>query len=201
MLRIASSLLLCLLVLGTGCKSKNSEAVNTAVVSESDAGSTRAEHEASLRRTVEKHVEIVARTSGSGKDEILHRKPYWYREYVQYPDSASTIAVNLIETESLTRPYQAEVEISKVRFATRLHRERKAATADDNFLRATGTETQSYELRNSHWIRTGSMFVADSTEENIAGTWTPVNEQATIAVQAEESDGFLSKTWSFFKRR
>lgn len=197
MVRVACSLLVCMLVFGTGCKTKNSDSGEVVVVSAGvSADATRADHEATLRQTVQKQIEIATRTSGVNNAQLLHRTPYWFREYVNYPDGATVLSSVVAETESLTRPYQAEVEVNKVRFATRLHRSRKEAAADSNFLRDTGTEVISFELRNGQWSRTGSMYVANSTEEQVNGVWQPVNEQATIAVQAEDGGGFFSKTWS-----
>ena len=202
MLRIALvALLVGTMVVGSGCKTHKSNNINTAVVTTEDAGSNREELEASLRALVEKEVTIANRTSKTNRDELVNRKPYWYREYVEYTDGTSNMQVKLIETESLSRPYQAEVSLDKVRFATRLHRERKRALEDSSYLRDTGTEVLSYELRGNRWSRTGSMFVAERTEEQVNGTWTPVNEQETIAVQAEESTGFLNKAWSIITGR
>jgi len=80
-----------------------------------------------------------------------------------------------------------------------LHRKRGEAEQDANFLRDTGSETDTYELRNGKWVRVGSMFVATKSEENVNGEWLPVNETVKRTVAAEEQKargGWFKRTWA-----
>jgi hypothetical protein len=84
-----------------------------------------------------------------------------------------------------------------LRYATRMHRKRDQAQADGNFLRDTGAQTISYELRNGKWWRAGSLFVAEKTEEYVSGEWVPVQEEVQRTVAAEEENAnWFNRTWS-----
>jgi NADH:ubiquinone oxidoreductase subunit len=109
--------------------------------------------------------------------------------------------VMLQETESKSVPYMADVTIAKQRFSTKLHRKRGEAEKDVNFLRDTGTETATYELRSGKWVRAGSIFVANKSEENVNGEWMAVDETVKRVVPEEEKKakgGWLKRTWSSF---
>jgi len=149
-----------------------------------------------LRGEIRKRIEISERTIAEDKQDVIHRAPYWYKEYAEYPDGSSTFEVETAKTESRTAPMTAVVTLNKVRFSTRLHRERSEAVADENFLRDTGTERLSLEYRNGRWILNGGTYVAERSEELIAGQWVPVEETVTRTVAAEEKPGWFSRTWS-----
>ena len=132
------------------------------------------------------------------KSKITYQQPYYYREYAVYPEDAGEIKVVLQETESRSAPYAADVSVPKQRYVTRFHRERAEAEKDGNFIRGTGSEMMTYELRNSRWARVGSIFVAEKTEESVGGEWVPVKEAVKAAVPGEEEkgDGWFKKIWS-----
>lgn len=149
-----------------------------------------------LRGEVHKRIEISDRRKAEDKQGVVHRAPYWYKEYAEYPSGSDTFEVETAEIESRTAPMTAKVTVDKIRYSTRLHRERGEAESDENFLRDIGTEYLSYEFRNGRWLLNGSTFVADRSEENIAGAWTPVQENIQRTVAAEEKPGWFSRTWS-----
>ncbi len=95
-------------------------------------------------------------------------------------------------------PYRAQVKIEKKRFATKMHRKRDEALADSNYFRDTGAETLTFELRNGRWYRAGSIFVAESTEENVNGEWVPAQEEVerTVAAEEENSENWWQRAWS-----
>jgi hypothetical protein len=163
------------------------EAPAAPVVSEAD-------REALLREAVREH---VAANSGD-QAKLVRRRPYFYKEYSVYPGGAEAARVNITETDSRLKPYIASVELDKQRFATRLHRERGEAEADNDFLRDTGTEKLSYEWRGGHWERAGSFFTAGVTEQQVNGQWEalPPTEKRTVAAEEEESQGFFKRAMS-----
>ena len=161
------------------------------------ATASASELEAELLQLVRKHLEEAEADSSSNQGRIIRKRPYYYKEYSNYVDSVSDAEVLLTETESRTSPYLADVKLEKKRYATRLHRQREEARVDSNFLRDSGTETLSYELRNGRWTRVGSFFLAEKTEEEVNGEWVTVQRQIQRTVQAEEPNpGWFSKTWS-----
>jgi len=103
--------------------------------------------------------------------KVAKRSPYFYRHYDVYPEGATGLTIAMQERDTRSIPYMADVTVAKQVFSTRLHRKRKEAEKDANFLRDTGAETATYELRNSKWTRVGSMFVASKSEENVNGEW------------------------------
>lgn len=158
--------------------------------------------EAKLRDLVTDYVNAQGRQEGEARSQVIKRKPYYYKEYSVYPDGAESMKVDIQEKDSRTSPYSAEVTLSKQRFATRMHRKRDEAQADSNFLRDTGTETLTFELRGDRWWRVGSLFVADRTEENVNGEWVPAQEEVERTVAAEEKEGnWFNRAWSAISGR
>ncbi len=153
------------------------------------------DHEQALRSIVRTHIESANNSAEIDRDRLVHKRPFYYREYVEYPGGASAYDIEIIEQEQRTAPYLANVEIDKIRFSTRLHRERDDARTDDSFLRDTGTETLTYEYRHGRWKRIGSLFVAQKTEERVDGQWVAVREEPDRMIGEEGPDGFLGRTW------
>lgn len=139
----------------------------------------------------------IAETKGynDNRDELIREKPYYYKEYFDYPDGRDTFEIRFQEQESRTSPYVADVTLNKIRYATKLYRNREEAYLDNNFIRATGEETRSYELRNGRWVRTGSLFVAGTTEEFVDGQWVATTYTPPRPDLADmEGDGWFSRT-------
>lgn len=155
---------------------------------------SESDRESALRASVQTYME---RNSGD-ENRLVRYRPYFYKEYSVYPKSADSADVTITETDTRLRPYLATVKVPKVRYATRLHRERGEAQSDSNFLRDTGVETLSYEYRGEQWHKTGSLFVAEKTEELVAGEWQALEEkpQRTVAAEEEQAQGWLSRIWN-----
>jgi hypothetical protein len=158
---------------------------------------SRDAYEQRLRALVSKAVSNASDSAEARQSSVIRRSPYYFREYSLYPKGAASADFAIRETESRTAPYVADVIIEKTRFATRLHRRRDEAQGDLNFLRDTGTETITYEMRNGRWVRVGSLFIAERTEESINGEWVPVEEivQRTIAAEEEAAGGWWQRVW------
>jgi hypothetical protein len=155
------------------------------------------DQETAFRKTVQRYIESAQRERLAEEKKIIRRRPYFLKEYSEYPQGSEVFEYEITETESRTAPFVAEADIPKVQYATRLHRERRDAEEDDNFLRHTGTETASFEFRNGRWVRLGSLFVADTSEEKIAGAWTPVTEETAAAAEPDEPQpGIFGRTWN-----
>lgn len=186
------------LVLAMGCRTGGgSEDVVT--VTEIADPLSPSEYEARLRDIVRERLAEERAASGPGSAELIHRRPYYYREYNELPQEPGGFDLEFSERESRTTPYSAEVSYPKIRYSTRLHRNRQAAVNDSNFLRDTGVETLSFEVRNGAWREIGSFFVADRTEELVDGEWVALNEQAVRTIPEEEasSRGWFSRTWDW----
>lgn len=142
--------------------------------------------------------DYINQTGGEeGRGQVIKRKPYYYKEYAIYPGGAAEMDVDMQESESRTVPYVAQVKVAKQRFATKLHRKRDEAASDSNFLRDTGTETITFELRSQRWVRVGSLFVAERTEEQVNGEWVPAQEEVERTVAEEETDGnWFQRAWT-----
>ncbi len=153
------------------------------------------DHEADLRRIMKRQMEEAARAGEGDRHAPIRRKPYFFKEYSRYTDP-SDISVVLQKTESKSRPYVADVTVAKERFSTRLHRKRGEALRDEAFIRDSGTESNTYELRNTRWVRVGGVFIAEKTEENINGEWVPLREEVRRTVAAEERKGWFRRQWN-----
>jgi hypothetical protein len=159
---------------------------------------TAKDYENELRKTVAGAIETTNKTTEEQHGRVLKRKPYFLKEYDVYPDGPDNFKILIQEKDQKSSPYIADVTLTKQRFATRLHRKRTEAEADNNFLRDIGTETITYEVRNGKWIRVASMLVADKSEEKINGEWVPVKEAVKRNLPSDEdkSKGWLRRTWS-----
>ena len=153
--------------------------------------------ETTVRRTGERDGAAMDPLSAADHNPRIRRRPDWHKEYVEYPENANNLRIDLQETESRTRPYIADVKLRKIRFATRPVRDRAQAAADTDFLRHTGEETLTYENRNGRWVRVGSLFVADSTEQRVAGNWQQVEEQREQMTTQEPKRGFFNRSLSW----
>jgi len=158
----------------------------------------RGDIETSLRRVVRRHVEAAPDTASDRHGTLVHRKPYFYKEYAVYPDGDGDLRVLITETESRTAPYMASVKVAKQRYATEYRRNKDDARADDSFLRNTGVETLSYEYRGGKWTFRGGFFLVDKTEEDVHGEWVPVQPQVRqgAGADAPERKGWWGRTWS-----
>lgn len=181
-------------VWAAGCASKGDRTPEDAVAA--SPATAVDEREAELRQLVRRHIESAQRSESDARADLIHRRPYFYKEYGVYPNGADDFEVDIQESESRSAPYFANVRIDKVRYATRFHRKRDEASSDSSFLRDTGVETLSYQWRGGAWKRVGALFVAEKTEENVNGEWVPPREEIKRTVEQEEEPGWWGRTWS-----
>jgi len=147
-----------------------------------------------LEKLVAAHVSAELSKGNSQQPALLRKRPYYYKEYVEYPDPGNPKII-IRENDSKTRPLSAEVTLAKIRFSTQMHRNAGSAREDNRFFRDTGEEKLNYELRNGRWRRVGSIYVAEKTEECVNGTWVPRNEEIS-RVNPNERPGWFKRTWT-----
>ncbi len=153
--------------------------------------------EAELRRIVARDVDRANAGHDAARAELVRKEPYFFKQYEYYPDGSALMEVSTRETESRTAPMVADVKLRKQRFVTQLHRKKDEARSDEEFLRDTGNETRTYELRTGRWKRVSSLFVAESVEQNVDGVWMPIEEvERTDDLNAEEDLGWFGRVWS-----
>lgn len=153
------------------------------------------DHEAALRAAVARHVESGSARRNAESAELIRRDPYYFREFVEYPDGAQPLDTNIRQTESRLAPQVADVTLSKVRYATQLKRKRAEAREDTDFFRETGTETLSFQLRHDKWRRVGSLFVVETRERKVDGQWVVYEEERRQPGLPEEDRGWLRGLW------
>lgn len=153
--------------------------------------------EAALRQIVDQHISSSPSNGDFSNAQLIKKKPYFFKEFGVYPDGTGAFRVTMQKTESKSGPYVAEIRMKKVRYSTRLKRDKGEADKDQAFLRSTGGETITYEFRNGKWRRMGSMFVAEKTEENVSGEWLPLREEPKFLEprEKEEERGWLRRSW------
>ncbi|HOC72741.1 MAG TPA: hypothetical protein PKL54_07990 [Candidatus Hydrogenedentes bacterium] len=191
--RAAAGLLaLAMMATISGCFGGGRAIVQDDPSAEAVSGASREEAETALRGIVEKHLQAEAGRGSAAGPDMVRRRPYYFREYVEYPSGAGGMEIVLRENDSRIRPLSGEVRVAKVRHSTRMHRSRGEAAEDANFFRDTGTEMLNYELRNGRWRRVGSLFVADKTEEFLNGEWVPRREEEQ-RVAPEAQPGWFAR--------
>lgn len=185
------------LLLSSGCALSGQKDPPSASFTDAAVGSQAEqppEYEAQLAESLKRDLRDAGRRPERSTEKIVFKKPYFYKEYFIYPSDEDGFTLDFTERESRTTPLSAEANIEKYRFATKMHRKREDARLDENFIRDTGNETISYELRNGRWHRLGSLYVATKTEEIIGGEWQPIVERATpLILEAEEPKGGLRR--------
>jgi hypothetical protein len=155
------------------------------------------DEEAALIQMVTNSVDRANAAHNASRSELVRRNPYFFKQYEYYPDGTTLMEVEIRETESRTAPKIGEVQLRKQRFVTQLHRKKDEARSDDDFLRDTGDEILTYELRNGRWKRVSSLFVAESVERNVDGVWMPVVEVEGADDSGEEEDlGWFGRIWA-----
>ena len=154
---------------------------------------TREQFTQSLREEVRRY--MSAEEANSNRDRVIRRRPYFLKEYAEYPMGMDGITIELHETGTLTSPFTAEVSMPKVRYATQLHRDRGDARTDNDFIRDTGTETLSYVLRGNQWTRVGGLFVPERTEQQINGRWEAVVREFERLADPDYTPGWFERTW------
>lgn len=159
-----------------GCASTGNKSTGEAV----SAAPTAEEYQALLRERVEADLAQARAQQGAEHTELVFKRPYYYREYSEYPGGVDVYSLDFSEKESRTTPMTAELEVEKVRYATRPRTSREDARGDENFLRSSGIDTISYELRSGEWRPVGSLFLASATEESQDGTWVQIHEQRRL---------------------
>ncbi len=156
------------------------------------------DHRALLENKVRESIGDTPTTADKSRGRLVRRKPYFFKQYFVYPEGIEGAKMEITGTESRSTSYVARIEIPKVRFATRMHRDKDEARDDDDYLRQTGTETITYEFRHGRWQRVGSLFLVSKTEENVNGEWLPLEQEVLHAIAKEEQEkkGWFSRTWS-----
>lgn len=155
-----------------GCASTGGKSEGEAV----SAAPTAEEYQAQLRERVEADLARAQTEQGVDNVELHFKRPYYYREYVEYPSGVDVYSLDFTEKESRTTPMTAELEVEKVRYATPLRTSRDDARDDQDFLRSTGIDSVSYELRSGEWRPVGRLFLANATETNVDGEWKQIDE-------------------------
>ena len=182
------------LVLALGACGRFGPANGALRVAQADPSASPDAQREQLRAIVDDKMETAKRQAGAGKNDLIAKDPYYYKEYSEYPGTAADADITLRESESRSAPYIADVRMPKIRYATRLNRNKSDARADSNFLRDTGTETVTYEMRGGYWIKVGTLFVADKTEESVNGEWVPTQEEVRRTVAVEHKKGWFGRT-------
>ena len=152
----------CVLLRGSG--------PSAAVSADERSAHGRTQSENRLRRIVRSDFMEAGRSQDDSSRKLIFRKPFYYKERVEYPQGPDSFRIVIHEKESRTAPYSAEVTIRKIRYSTARHKKKADAQADMDFQRDTGMETVSYQFRAGKWKRIGSMFVAESSDENTSGS-------------------------------
>jgi hypothetical protein len=156
----------------------------------------QSQHEVQLRALVDRRLTESSTSNSANNAQLLYRKPFYYREYVEYPDDIDSYLVEISKTEYKGTPYVAKVRLAKKRYVTALEKKKPKARKDSEFFYSTGMQTLSYEMRHGKWLETGSVFVAqESQARTSASAKSPAVAEMTEADSSEEESpsGLLSK--------
>ena len=89
------------------------------IAAEADAGDLEGsapDHEARLRAMVRKRIESGGDAALERRDKLVHRQPYWYKQYDAFPEGPDAFQVLMQQTESRAAPYIADVALPKTRY-------------------------------------------------------------------------------------
>lgn len=148
-----------------------------------------------LNEIVRGMITSVNNSAEANKNRVEYQRPYYFKEYVNYPGGESAFEINFREIDSRTRPLMAEVHLDKVRYSTHMHRKEASAAGDNVFFRDTGVETLIFEWHNGRWTRMGAIFEAKTTEEYLNGQWVPRREETVRINPSEDRPGWFGRLW------
>lgn len=140
--------------------------------SSSDSGFTStvvsdSERDAKLRELVDRSLRDAQRADTPESADLIFRRPYYYREYVNYPGGVEEYALETVASDSRITPYTAQVRLNKERFTTRFDKKKDRVRSNSSFYASRGHETRSYELRHGRWRETGTLFIAEETDDTL----------------------------------
>ena len=147
------------------------------------------DHEEKLRALVDDSLAKQNRFNTADKARESFRKPYHFKEFVEYPDGIDSYTIEFRSSESLITPYSAQVRLAKNRYVTEFQRKQNVARRDTVFYESTGHETLSYELRSGRWRETGKLFVAEETDQRLKDAASRVRFSDSSSVDADGKSG------------
>ena len=150
---------------------------------ESIKAPTKEDYLQDLQQIIKNEIKSAATAD---KNTIYRKKPYFWKYYSIYTTTDEPFNINLQETDSKSKPYIAKIELEKTMYYTKLHKTRRDAEEDNDFIRSIGKETLTYELRNGRWTKMGSVFVPEKTEKKSGDSWVPLREEEILKEQPEE---------------
>lgn len=162
---------------------------------ESNSAPTLDDYKDQLRDIVREDIVAARRSADESGADVHSYKPYYFKEFHDYPEGPDSFEIEFIEQDSRTAPLAAEVTIPKLRYSTDVQRDRMAVRTDTDFQRERGVETVSYELRNGRWHRLASLFVASDISTMMGGEWVPREEEPRNEFDAfEDREGWFRRT-------
>ena len=180
--------------LAAGCGGAGNKEINAKL----DTGPhppTLEDYKAQLRGIVRDNIADTRRAADESSGEIYNYKPYYFKEFHDYPEGPDAFEIEFVEQDSKIAPLAADVYATKLRFTTDVQRDRNAVRTDMDFQRERGTETISYELRNGQWHRVASLFVASELSTMMGGEWVPREEEPRNDYDAfEDREGWFRRT-------
>ncbi len=205
MKKITSALVMCILLLMCfscatvkGWVSRDSKKTETQEVSQEITHvPTKEDYIQDLQQIVKNEIKSAMSTD---KNYVYRKRPYFWKNYSVYNNVEGPFEINIQETDSKSKPYIAKIELEKTMYYTKLHKTKRDAEEDTNFIRSSGKGILTYELRNGRWTKIGSLFVPEQTEKKVGDSWVPLKEEEIQKEQAEEpKQGWLNRirSWIF----
>ncbi len=177
-------------------KNKNNQMSSQEHVSEHIKAPTKDDYIADLKKIIDNEIKL---SSTADRNKVYRRRPYYWKNYATYDTQEPQIDIQ--ETDIKSKPYIARVKLNKIFYYTKLHKNRRDAEEDKNFIRSVGVETLTYELRNGRWMKIGSTFIPDKTEKYEGNQWIPIREEEVVKEQSLEQpkEGFFKRlrSWIF----
>ena len=147
------------------------------------------DYEDKLHSLVDDSLTKLQRYDSAENAQMTFRKPYFYREYVAYPEGVDNYSLDIRASESLTTPYTAQVRLKKQRYVTKFQRKRELTRRDTVFYKSSGYETLSYELRHGRWREVGTLYVAEETDPRLKDAASKVRFDEG-GLDSEKKSGF-----------
>jgi hypothetical protein len=144
------------------------------------------QHEATVRVLIERTLREAQAVNTASTAQLVFGKPYFFKEYVEYPEGIEDYALDIQDSDSKSTSYTAHVRLPKKRFSTELEKKKAKARRDTSFYESTGIETRSFEMRHGHWRETGSVFIAHESEARVlTSSQAEESTEADVATESE----------------
>jgi len=157
----------------------------------------KAEAERQLRELVESEIGRRNAEAREAAGKVVRKGPYYFKSYVTYPEGSKSYKMEVIETDSVLKPFKARVVIPQRVYSTDYHLSRAAAQNDTSLYVDYGEVDIIYEYVQGRWEKRYSVFISHGREVE-PGAEENIPRRAVPQLRTEERRGLWGRVLDLF---